>query len=349
MRKLRFLELVLVGLVAIGVSAQVEQRQFQKETFQAKLDPALSAYHPSTKLSGSLKMVGPDVMVNLMKLWVGKFEEVNPDVKVAIESVAPGASIAGLTDGSAQLAPAARELFPAETAPFEQKYGYQPYAIRAGVGSYRTPGKTSALAFFVNKENPIENLSMAQLDAIYSSTRRRGYKNDITTWGQLGVKGEWADKPIVAYEVKRPNGQSAFLGERVLANGEYKDGIRALPPSGAGNVFKEIVERITADRYAIGYATFADATPGVKPLGLSETEGGPYFKGTFDEVASMKYPLSRFIYIFVNRPPGKPLDRLLREFLNFVLSREGQDALVKEGFFLPLSAEFVRNERTKLE
>ena len=332
---------------SLSICAQHDTKAPPKETLRAQADPKLPDYKPAAQISGTLNSVGADTMETLMKYWIELFTKTHPGTKIEMEAKASGTAAPALTAGTSQLGPVAREMLPNEIAPFEQKYGYKPFAIRVAGGSYRTPGKTHAICFYVNKDNPIDKLSYSQLDAIFSTTHRRGHE-DITTWGQLGLTGEWSDKKISLWGLIRPNGIANFVQERVLLNGEYKSGINERTTVGSLPALDAIVQGVAADRYAIGYAGFSNAIPGVKQVALAEKDNGPYFKGTFDEVVSQKYPLSRFIYIYMNRPPDKPLDPLVKEFLNMVLSKEGEEAVVREGIFLPLPAEILIKERGKL-
>jgi len=253
-----------------------------------------------------------------------------------------------LVDGLAELGPVAREMLPNEIEPFVKKFGYPPFAVRVAGGAYRTPGKTHAITFLVNAKNPIEKLTFAQLDAMFSTTRKRGHA-DIKTWGDIGLRGEWADKPVHLWGLIRPNGIANFVQLRVLENGEYKSGINERTTVGNLPALDAIAQGIAADPYAIGYSGFSNVTPETKAVALAVSDNGPYFKGTFEEVATQKYPLSRVIYIYINRPPGKPIDPNVREFLRFALSKEGQTVVEQEGVFLPLPLEFVKLELAKIE
>jgi phosphate transport system substrate-binding protein len=319
------------------------------ESLHARLDPSLVSYKAATGMKGEIRSVGADTMEELTKLWIAGFRKVQPGATFTIEAKASGTAVPALTDGTADIGPCAREVLPPELGPFQKKFGYPPFAVRVASGSYRTPGKTNAIEFLVNKDNTIERLTFSQLDAIFSSTRKRGAKEDIKTWGQLGLKGEWADRPIAPWGLIRPNGIANFIQERVMANGEYKSGINERTTVGTLAALDAIAQGVAADRFAIGYAGFGNLIPGVKAVALAENDGGPYYKGTFDEVVAHTYPLSRYIYLYVNKAPNKPIDPKTREFLDYILSKEGQEAVVKEGIFLPLSAVAVAEQRAKLQ
>jgi phosphate transport system substrate-binding protein len=343
--------LCATAVVAIGgvLTAQHAVKGEFRETLHATLDPSLDFYKPATTVEGRIRSVGADTMEELTKLWIAGFTKVQPGATFTMEAKASGTAVPALTDGRAEIGPCAREVLPPELGPFQKKFGYEPFAVRVASGSYRTPGKTHAIAFLVNKDNPIDKLTFSQLDAIFSTTRKHGAKEDIKTWGQLGLKGEWADKPISLWGLIRPNGIANFIQGRVLANGEYKSGINERTTVGSLAALDAIAQGVAGDRYAIGYAGFGNLIPGVKPIALAENDEGPYYEGTFDEVVAHKYPLSRYIYIYVNKAPNRPIDPNAREFLNYILSKDGQQAVVKEGIFLPLSASMVKQERLKLQ
>jgi phosphate transport system substrate-binding protein len=347
--KLLFPLVALFALSVFPVAAQHDAKPVVKETMHAKPVRGLPSYHASGALSGEIRSVGADTMESLMKLWIEGFTKLYPNVHFTMEAKASGTAVPAFIAGTSDIGPVAREVLPNEVEPFKQKFGYEPFPVRVAGGSYRTTGKTHAIAFLVNKDNPINQLTYAQLDAIFSTTRKRGYKEDITTWGQLGLKGEWADKPIHLWGLIPPNGILNFVQDRVLAGGEYKSGINQRTTVGSLAALDAISQGIAADRYAIGYAGFGNITPSVKAVALAEKEGGPYFKGTFDEVVEQRYPLSRVIYIYLNRKPGDPLDPKVREFLKYILSKQGQDAVLKDSTFLPLTAEIVKQELPKIQ
>jgi phosphate transport system substrate-binding protein len=183
---------------------------------------------------------------------------------------------------------------------------------------------------------------MAQVDAVFSKSRRGGHKEDVKTWGQLGLTGEWASRPISLYGRNSASGTYGFFKEHVLKNGDYKDEVKEQPGSAA------VVQGVTVDRYAAGYSGIGYATAGVKAVPLSEKAGDHCHEATADEAYAGKYPLSRFLFVYINRAPGKPLDPLTREFAKLVLSREGQEVVVKDGYF-PIPASIARDELGKIQ
>ena len=344
MRTLR----IALCLAVLSTCVIAAEHPKYNETLHAKASPNLPAYKKSSDISGTIRSVGADTMEDVMNLWIADFTKIYPDVKFEMQAKASGTAAPALTDGSADIGPVAREILPNEVEPFQQKFGYTPFAIRVAGGSYRTPGKTHAIAILVNTKNPVNRLTLAQLDAIYSTTRKRGYK-EVNTWGDVGATGDFADKPIHLWGLIQPNGIAHFLDERVLENGEYKDGITQKTTVGNLPALDAIAQGIAADPYAIGYSGLTSVIAGTKALALANDEKGPYYKGTFPEVVDQKYPLSRVIYIYVNRKPGDALDPKVREFLKFILSEQGQQDVAKEGVFLPLTPQIVKEELQKVQ
>jgi phosphate transport system substrate-binding protein len=225
-----------------------------------------------------------------------------------------------------------REMKGSEIDQFEKKYGYKPVGLRTSV---------DALAVFVNKDNPIKCMSLGQVDAVFSKSRRRGAKEDVTTWGQLGLTGEWASRPISLYGRNSASGTYGFFKEHSLKNGDFKDFVKEQPGSAS------VVQGVTVDRYAMGYSGIGYATAGVRAVPLTEKDGGKCVEATADNSYSGSYPLSRFLFVYINRAPGKPLDPLVREFARLMLSREGQEAVVKDGYF-PIPATVAKEELNKV-
>jgi phosphate transport system substrate-binding protein len=280
--------------------------------------------------------------------WVRLFRKAYPRLSVTMEARASGTGGPALTEGRAHLAPVGRELLPPEEKAFVDKFGYKPFAIRVATGSVGSLGKTATSVVFVDKDNPIQGLTMAQLDAIYSKTRLRGHA-DIRTWGDLGLKGEWAARPIHLYGLKPVNGIEQFLKQRLLLGGEYREGIQFVKGKGFTHAFTVAAEDMAHSPGGLTYALLSNVTSNVKVVPVADKEGAPFLAPTVENVYSHAYPLSRFVYIFVNRPPGKALEPKVKEFLQLVLSREGQDVVAREGVYIPLTPEMVREERAKLE
>jgi len=298
-----------------------------------KVDPALRAYAAVSGVSGNLSSVGSDTLNNVMTLWAETFNKFYPNVKIQIEGKGSGTAPPALIAGTAQLGPMSREMKGTEIDQFEKKFGYKPAPIRVAV---------DALAVFVNKDNPVKCLSFEQVDAIFSKSRRQGYKEDIKTWGQLGLTGDWANRPISLFGRNSASGTYGFFKEHVMKNGDYKDEVKEQPGSAA------VVQGVTVDRYAIGYSGIGYTTAGVRAVPLSEKTGGTCVNADAANAYAGKYPLGRFLYVYINRAPGKALDPLTREFAKFALSRDGQEAVIKDGFF-PLPSSITKEELAKVE
>jgi len=300
---------------------------------QVQVDPALPAYKAASGISGSLSSVGSDTLNNLMTLWSETFQKFYPNVKVQIEGKGSSTAPPALIAGTAQLGPMSRTMKGTEVDQFEKKYGFKPTQIRTAV---------DALAVFVNKDNPIKCLTMDQVDAVFSKSRRAGYKEDVKTWGQLGLIGDWASRPISLYGRNSASGTYGFFKEHTMKNGDYKDEVKEQPGSAA------VVQGVTVDRYAVGYSGIGYATAGVRAVPLAEKAGDACHDATPDEAYSGRYPLARFLYVYVNKAPGKPLDPLVREFAKLMLSRDGQEVVVKDGYF-PITSSVAKEELNKIQ
>lgn len=318
------------------------------EILQPTLDPSLPAYQPrkNLKLSGTLHGAASDVLPGLVNLWFKEFNKYYPKAKLSIAPPYAGSLGAKeLVKEKIDFVFVSRELKPEDIVDFKAKFGYEPLSVPVSGGSYRQYGFLDAVGFFVHKDNPIEKISYQQLDAIYSSTRHRGGKQ-ITTWGELGVTGEWADKPIHLYGIKPWNGFEEFVRQRVLSTdgkrGEWRNDIK----------FEKLVFPMAKygaeDKYAIGYTGMAFVDAPVRMLAIGESDNGPFYSPTYENVALASYPLSRLIYLNMNKAPGQSANPVLEEFLRFVLSREGQQVVLKHAIYLPLRAEQVKSAQALL-
>jgi phosphate transport system substrate-binding protein len=314
-------------------------------------DPSIPAWHPGPlqiQPEEEFNLVGADVMDEMTLGWVKLFRQAYPQLSVTMEARASGAGAPALVEGRAHAAPVGRELLPAEEKAFIDKFGYPPLAIRVATGSVSSLGKTASTVILVNKDNPIQGLTFAQLDAIYSKSRKRGHA-DIRTWGDLGLKGDWAKRPIHLYGLKPPNGIEWYFKNQVLLGGEWKDDIEFVKGKGFTHAFTVAANDMAQHPGGLTYGLLANVTPDVKVVPISADDHGPFISPTLDAVASHAYPLSRYVYIFVNRPPHQPLDPKTREFLQLVLSHEGQQVVADEGVYIPLTADVVREELKKLD
>jgi phosphate transport system substrate-binding protein len=314
-----------LGAVALAAASLVYAEQMAVE-------PAIASYQKTSGVSGNINSVGSDTMNNMMTLWGETFQKLYPNVKIQVEGKGSSTAPPALIAGTSQFGPMSRAMKPTEVDQFEQKYGYKPTQIRT---SY------DALAIYVNKDNPIKQLTLAQADGIFSKTRKRGGK-EIKTWGDLGLTGDWANRPISLYGRNSASGTYGFFKEHTLAGGDYKDTVKEQPGSAS------VVQGVTEDRFGIGYSGIGYRTSGVRPVPLAEKDGSPVSEGSYADVVSGKYPLNRFLYLYINRAPGKPLDPLVKEFVKLIESKDGQQVVIKDGY-LPLSAAIVKQELAKLE
>ncbi len=295
------------------------------------VDPSLPAYQKVSGVSGDLKSVGSDTLNNLMTYWAEGFRAAYPGVKISIEGKGSSTAPPALIEGAAQFGPMSREIKSKEITDFEKKFGYKPDVARAAV---------DALAVFVNKDNPIKGLTLQQLDGIFSKTRKSGGK-DIKTWGDLGLTGEWANKPIAIYGRNSASGTYGFFKEVALFKGDYKDSVKEQPGSSA------VVQAIAKDKYAIGYSGVGYKTPDVKTVPLAAKEGAKSYDANAENAYSGDYPLARFLYIYFNKKPNEALNPVMAEFLKYVFSKEGQTIVVKDGFY-PVSKAIASEDLAKI-
>ncbi len=314
------------GLIIVFMSALLQAQVIQ-------VDPNLPHYKPVPGIRGNANSIGSDTMNNLMALWLEGFQKYYPMVNIQIEGKGSSTAPPALIEGTAQFGPMSRKMKAKEIDAFEKKYGFRPTAIRVAL---------DGLAVFVNKNNPLDCLSLEEIDAIFSRTRKRGYPEDITRWGQLGLKGEWANKPISLYGRNSASGTYGYFKKVALKKGDYKNNVKEQPGSAS------VVQGVTTDKFAIGYSGIGYVTSGVKALAISKKKGQPCYKPTYENVVSHKYPLGRYLYVYIVKVPNKPLDPLVKEFLKFALSYEGQQIVVKAGY-LPLNAKVAMEELKKLE
>ena len=317
--------IAVCGLAVVATSLEGRQA--------LQVESGMPPYQKVSGVSGSLSSIGSDTMNNMMTFWAETFRKMYPNVKIQIEGKGSTTAVPALINGTAQFGPMSREMRGAEIDQFEVKYGYKPTQLRT---SY------DALAVYVNKDNPIEKLTLAQVEAIFSKTRRRGYKEDVKTWGQLGLTGDWASRPISLYGRNAASGTYGFFKEHALKNGDYKTTVKEQPGSAS------VVQGVTEDRYGIGYSGIGYKTSGVKAVPLSEGPNTPVSGGSYDDVKTGKYPLQRFLFIYVNKAPGKPLDPIVAEFAKLILSKEGQQEVIKDGY-MPLTAAQVQAELAKIK
>jgi phosphate transport system substrate-binding protein len=268
-----------------------------------------------------------------MTLWAEGFRKQYPNVKIQIEGKGSSTAPPALIEGTAQLGPMSRKMKGKEMDAFEAKFGYKPTPF---------PVAIDALAVYVNKDNPISGMTVAQVDAAFSKTRRQGYKEELQSWGQLGLSGAFAKMPISLYGRNSASGTYGFFKKKVLQNGDFRDQVKEQPGSAS------VVQGVTEDRAGMGYSGIGYRTSGVRAIPLSMKEGADFVEPTFANASKGTYPLARFLFVYVNKAPNKPLSPIVKEFLKFVYSREGQKVVIKDGYF-PLSADLMMQQRGNFE
>ncbi len=302
-------------------------------TVQAvEVDPDIKVYSKVGSVSGNLNSIGSDTVNNLMTFWAEGFNRLYPNVKIQIEGKGSSTAPPALILGTAQIGPMSRAMKPTEIDSFERRYGYKPTQIRTSL---------DALAVYVNKDNPIKGLNFSQVDAIFSKTRKGGYREDITTWGKLGILGEWANKPISTYGRNSASGTYGYFKKKALYKGDYKNTVKEQPGSAS------VVQGVTEDRFGIGYSGIGYKTSGVRTVPLAR-KGNSYKEAAIENVLNGSYPLARFLYVYVNKKPGKPLNPLILEFVKYILSKEGQKVVIKDGY-IPLPASVIEQELEKIK
>jgi len=314
--KSSFASLGVLTLLTLGAPLAAAQA--------VQVDPKLPGYQPTQGVSGAIKSVGSDTMNNEMALWAEAFKKFYPGVAVEIEGKGSSTAPPALIAGQASFGPMSREMKNKEIDDFEKAFGYKPTAL---------PTSIDMLAVYVHKDNPIQGLSLQQVDAIFSKTRKGGLQKEIRTWGDLGLSGEWADKPISLYGRNSASGTYGFFKEHALFKGDFRDDVKEQPGSSA------VVGAVASDRYAIGYSGIGYKTANVRAVPLA-AEGMAYVQAVPENAYSGEYPMSRFLWLYVNYKPGSQLDPLRREFVRYVFSKQGQMDVIKDGYF-PVTAEIA--------
>lgn len=281
----------------------------------------LPAYERVSGISGNLSSTGSDTLANLMTLWTEAFKRQYPNVNIQVQ--APGSSTAptALTEGTSNLGPMSRLMKDKEIEAFETRRGYKPTAVRVAV---------DALAVYVHKDNPIKSMSLPQVDAVFSVSRRCGSAKEIRTWGDAGLTGTWSMRPMQLYGRNSVSGTYGYFKQKALCSGDFKNTVNEQPGSAS------VVQAVTSSLNGIGYSGIGYRTSGVRAVPLASSDNAAAFEATAANTLDRSYPLTRFLFIYVNRRPDSPLPPLEMEFFKFVLSREGQMIVGKDGY-IPLS------------
>lgn len=301
-------------------------------TAGAKVDENLATYTKASGVSGNLSSVGSDTLANLMTLWAEDFKRNYPNVNVQIQAAGSSTAPPALTEGTSNVGPMSRKMKDKEIEAFEKKFGYKPTAI---------PVAIDALAVFVNKDNPIEGLTIPQVDAIFSVTRKCGFEGDIAKWSDLGISGSLASSGVQLFGRNSVSGTYGYFKKKALCKGDYKSNVNEQP--GSASVVQGVSESING----IGYSGIGYKTASVRAIPLAKKPGQPFVDATPENAVTGKYPLSRFLYVYINKAPNKPLSPLEGEFIKSVLSKQGQEVVVKDGY-VPLPAKVAEKSLAEL-
>jgi len=317
----------MVGLAALVLSTASGAR-----AAGVGMDAAVKPYQTVSGISGNLNSIGSDTLNNLMTFWAEAFRKTYPNVNIQIEGKGSATAPPALAAGTAQLGPMSRAMKPEEEDAFEKKHGYRPTRISVAL---------DCLAVYVHKDNPVHALTLHQVDCIFSKTRKSGFA-DIATWGDLGLGGDWAPMPISMYGRNSASGTYALFKEHALQKGDYKDEVKEQPGSAA------VVNSVAKDRAAIGYSGIGYKTSDLRAVPLAASGDAACAEPSFANALAGTYPLGRTLYVYVAKKPGQPLTPLVREFLRFVLSREGQEIVIKDGYG-PLPASVIDKQLKLIE
>lgn len=299
----------------------------------SQLDSKLPDYKKASGVSGNLSSVGSDTLANLMTLWTEQFSKSYPNVNIQVQAAGSSTAPPALTEGTSNLGPMSRKMKDKEKQSFEKKFGYKPTAI---------PVAIDALAVYVHKDNPLKGLSIPQVDAIFSANRKCGHKSNISTWGDTGMKGSWKKRSIQLYGRNSVSGTYGYFKKKGLCKGDYKSSVNEQPGSAS------VVQSISSSINGIGYSGIGYKTSGVRAVPLTKKPGKPFVAATADNAANKTYPLSRYLYVYVNKAPNKPLAPLEREFIKLILSKQGQQVVIKDGY-VPLSSKFAKKQLAKIK
>jgi phosphate transport system substrate-binding protein len=300
---------------------------------EARVDKDLQDYTAASGVSGNLSSVGSDTLANLMTLWGEDFKRIYPNINLQVQAAGSSTAPTALTEGTSNIGPMSRKMKDKELESFESKFGYKPTAI---------PVAIDALAVFVHKDNPIAGLTMAQVDAVFSSTHKCGHAANVNTWGGLGMTGAWTSRDIQMFGRNSVSGTYGYFKEEALCKGDFKNGVNEQPGSAS------VVQSVSTSINGIGYSGIGYKTSSVRTVPLAKDEKSVFVEANAENATAGSYPLSRFLYVYVNKAPNKPLAPLEREFVKLVLSKQGQQVVVKDGY-IPLPASVVSKIKAKLE
>ena len=318
--------LCVVAVVALSAATAYAQGV-------VSVDPALKPYAKVSGVSGNLDSIGSDTLNNLMTLWAEGFRKKYPAVKIQIEGKGSSTAPPALIKGTAQLGPMSRTMKGKELDRFEEKFGYPPTVLKVAV---------DALAVYVNKDNHIQGMTLAEVDAVFSKERRRKHPSLVSKWSDVGVHGPLLGNATVSiYGRNSASGTYGFFKKLVLKSGDYKDVVKEQPGSAS------VVQGVTEDMAGIGYSGIGYKTSSVRAIPIAIATGKPYVDANYANVINGSYPIWRYLYVYVNKAPHKPITPLITQFLTYIYSKDGQQVVVKDGYF-PLAADQAKAELAKL-
>jgi len=322
-----FMSALFVLLALTLQPAAADERARKDMGSHPLVDQNLPIYERVSGVSGNLNSIGSDTLNNLLQLWAEGFREIYPNVNVQIQGAGSSTAPPALVEATAQIGPMSREMRGTEVEAFEARHGYAPTLVRVAI---------DGIAIFVHRENPIQGLTMRQVDGVFSSTNRLG-GNTQNTWGDLGITdADWRNRPVSIYGRNSASGTYGFFKDVALGGGDFRAAVAEQPGSSA------VVQSVGSNKYGIGYSGFGYKTSGVRALPLAQEDGGEFFELSADNATNGNYPIARFLNLYVNKNPNEKLDTLTYEFLRFAISRQGQEIVARDGFF-PMPAQ-VANE-----
>ena len=313
-------------VAAVGIAAAVTTPVL------AQVDENLPEYEPVSGVSGSVVSIGSDTLNNLMTLWAEEFSEIYPSVTIEIQGAGSSTAPPALTEGTSNFGPMSREMKSSEVQAFEERYGYPPTKVGVAI---------DALAVYVNKDNPVQCMTIPQVDAIFSTGRRCGHPEDITRWGQIGLEGAWESRDFALYSRNAVSGTYGYFKDNALCGGDYKAGINEQPGSAS------VVQGVTESINGIGYSGIGYITSGVKAVPLARENGSDCVEINAESAATGEYPLARLLIVYVNKHPNEKLSPLVKEFFRMVLSKTGQEIVAKDGY-VPLPEPVAARMREQL-
>ena len=296
------------------------------------VDSDLPEYKKVSGVSGNLSSVGSDTLANMMTFWAEEFKRTYPNVNVQIQAAGSSTAPPALTEGTSNFGPMSRRMKSKEVEAFEKRFGYKPTPV---------PVAIDALAVFVHKDNPIKGLTIAEVDAIFSSTRKCGAGSDVDRWGDLGLSGQWAAKDVQLFGRNSVSGTYGYFKKKALCKGDFKNNVNEQPGSAS------VVQSVSTSLNGIGYSGIGYKTSSVRAIPLAKKPGQKFVEATPENSLNGSYPLARSLYVYVNKKPGQPMSPLEREFLKMVMSKVGQEVVVKDGY-IPLPAKLVEKQMSAL-